>query len=209
MYSQLLLPKKGKRKKPFLVSRKLTTTSEKRVDMTDVLISLKIRQRPETLHLSHAVGATGSGLAGGGAGGPGALSAPGTAPSRAPLSFLKGAFLYARLFPGITALDINESRSQLAVINAELHWSGGSSRSPGGGGRRSHIHGSGTNVRLRGVGEAPWDSFQPRSRPGNRLRHSMAGTADRTGVRGPRPAHPGDSPPSGAFEGDLEGPGLG
>lgn len=52
-YSQLLLPKKGKKNKTFMVSRKLTTTLEKLENVIDVLISLNIQQRPGASNLSH------------------------------------------------------------------------------------------------------------------------------------------------------------
>lgn len=61
-YSQLLLPKKGERKKKTSsVSRKLTATSEKRVNGMDVLTSLNIQWRPGAPICHKPVGASGRG----------------------------------------------------------------------------------------------------------------------------------------------------
>lgn len=100
-----VVAKKGKKKNLSLVSRKLTTTSENRVNMMDAFIPLNIQQRPEA-HVCHTrFGATGSGP-----GGPGPSLGPGVVPPGPTLGFLEGSVYSPSPFPGIMALDINDSR---------------------------------------------------------------------------------------------------
>lgn len=96
---------KGKKKKNSLVSRKLTTTSENRVNMMDAFIPLNIQQRPEARVCHTRFGAAGSGP-----GGPGPSLGPGVVPPGPTPGFLEGSVFSPSSFPGIMALDINDSR---------------------------------------------------------------------------------------------------
>lgn len=174
-YSQLLLPKK-KEKGEILPGFKETYSDSESRELTGAFVPRMLRGPAPPLPPAWSPGPWLAGRAGTSNG----LAAP---PSPHP-PLPERQSLYFSFFPGIMALDINDSRQQLAVIDVEL--TAGARKCGRGRGAPSQVRGFGTIVSLRECGRSQAETWRQVTGDG-RSQGTEAHTRGPTGHRRSEP----------------------